>query len=127
MTVRYGVVRVPDLTSVEAAAVRAYDSAGEHTASTVPASKLPAALDFHLHQLKHLGADDGWMAVTYMVLRQLTLVLLHLLLAVHLLVVDSVAVLEAAASEAEVVLAVDPAEVASAVAAAEALVEDVAN
>ena len=54
-------------------------------------------------------------------------VLLHLLLAVHLLVVDSVAVLEAAASEAEVVLAVDPAEVASAVAAAEALVEDVAN
>ena len=54
-------------------------------------------------------------------------VLLHLLLAVHLLVVDSVAVLEAAASEVEVVLAVDHAEVASAVAAAEALVEDVAN
>lgn len=53
-------------------------------------------------------------------------VLLHLLLAVHLLVVDSVAVLEAAASEVEVVLAVDPAEVASAV-AAEALVEDVAS
>lgn len=54
-------------------------------------------------------------------------VLLHLLLAVHLLVADSVAVLEAAASEVEVVLAVDHAEVASAVAAAEALVEDVAN
>ena len=73
------VVRVPDLASVEAAAVSAYNPAGEHATSAIPAPKLPAALDLHLYQLKYLGTDDGWVAVPDMILRKLTLVLLHLL------------------------------------------------
>ena len=73
------VVRVPDLASVEAATVRAYDPAGEHAASAVSASEMSAALHLHPHQLKYLGADDGWVAVPDMILRKLALIFLHLL------------------------------------------------
>jgi len=70
---------MPDLASVEAATVRAYNPAGEHAASAVPTSKLHAALDLHLHQLKNLGTDDGWVAVPDVILRKLALIFLHLL------------------------------------------------
>ena len=67
-------VGVPDLGTVESAAVAADDAGGENAAAAIAMAQLLAPLILGLHQIKLLRVDDGLVALFNVILRDLALV-----------------------------------------------------
>lgn len=63
------VFRMPDLSAVPATTVFAFDFAGEDGYPNIAFLPFPAPLDFFLHPVKHLRADDSFMVMLHVVLR----------------------------------------------------------
>ena len=61
--------RVPDLCPVPAAALAAFDLAGEDGYAAVAAPALTPPLDFFLYPVEDLRADDGFVVIFHIVLR----------------------------------------------------------
>lgn len=68
---------VLDFTAIKGAAVTAYDARGKTAFAAVASFQTSPPLQFHLGQIEYLRADNGWMAVLRVILRDLVAIVHH--------------------------------------------------